>query len=163
MAGRRAIQRPHQRRRLRRADIRIAFHTGLDEHRVRERFADYDLYLTKANDAEVLVDEIAALLARAKSVRPDTAAPAEPGFSGKDVLRAQGALRKAMGLGSAALSLRDVLDLVAAEIAQLRKTGRSDADIAALIAAATGRDIPAAAVAAIANGDGPRRATPRQR
>ena len=52
-----------------------------------------------------------------------------------------------MGLDAVALSLGDVLDFVADEIAQLRKTGRSDDDIAALITAAIGRDVPAGALA----------------
>jgi DNA-binding response OmpR family regulator len=130
------------------ADVRIAFHTGLDEHWVRERFADYDLYLTKANDAEVLVEEIAGLLARTRSARPGgaTAATVQE-FSAKDVLRARHALHKAMGVETTALSLDDFLAVVAAEIAQLRKIGRSDAEIAALIGAAIGRDLPATALA----------------
>ncbi|MEO7055737.1 MAG: response regulator, partial [Caldimonas sp.] len=31
------------------ADVRIVIHTALEEHWVRARFADYDLFLTKAN------------------------------------------------------------------------------------------------------------------
>ncbi len=132
------------------ADIRIAFHTGLDEHWVRERFADYDLYLTKANDAEVLVDEIAKLLLRSRNASaPGTAAAEELTFSGEEATRAQHALRSAMGLEPVAMSLPALIDRLAAEIGQLRKIGRSDEEIAAMISAATGRQLPASAMARV--------------
>lgn len=143
------------------ADIRIAVHTGLDERWVRERFSDYDLFLTKANDAERLVDEIARLLTRPRTPRSGAPVALRPeGYSGKDVLRAQRALRKAMGLGPADLSLDEMLALVAPEIAQLARTGRSDEDIAVLIGSAIGRDIPPAAVAETAAA---RKRTPPER
>ena len=130
------------------ADIRIAFHTGLDEHWVRERFADYDLYLTKANDAQVLVDEIARLLAEARPARGATgdAAAAEVVYSSDEAMRAQRALRSAMGLGPVALTAAALLAGLDDEIAQLHRIGRSDAEIAELIAAATGKSLPASAV-----------------
>ena len=79
------------------AGVRIVIHTALDEHWVRARFPDYDLFLTKANDADVLLDEIARLLALPQGGRG--AAGPEPTFSASDVVQAQGALRIAMGSG----------------------------------------------------------------
>ena len=131
------------------ADIRIAFHTGLDEHWVRDRFADYDLYLTKANDAQILVDEIARLLAES---RPSRGAGGDSGaadiaYSTDEAMRAQLALRSAMGLGPVALTPAALLAGLDDEIAQLHRIGRSDAEIAELIAVATGKGLPASAVA----------------
>lgn len=135
------------------AEMRIVFHTGLDEHWVRDRFADYDLYLTKANDAEVLVDEIAALLARERAPRAETSALPAPTFSTDDASRARIALRSAMGLGPSSIGLAELLELLADEIGQLRRMGRSDEDIAALVTASVGHEIPTSALAAVGRRD----------
>ncbi len=124
------------------ADVRIAIHTGLDERWVRERFADYDLFLTKAADADMLVDKIAALLAQPKVARQAAATPPSV-FSVEDVALAQRALRSSMGLGQAeeTLSQPAFLALLGDEIEQLRKIGKSDAEIAADIGAAVSKPI----------------------
>lgn len=122
------------------ADIRIAIHTGLDERWVRERFADYDLFLTKAADADVLVDKIAQLLAQPKVPRQSRSEPASV-FSAEDVALAQRALRSSMGLGEETLTQPAFLALLSEEIEQLRKIGKSDAQIAADIGAAVGKPI----------------------
>jgi CheY-like chemotaxis protein len=132
-------------------DIRIAIHTGLDEHWVRERFADYDLFLHKANDADVLVDEIATLLAKPRVARTPTLVASEPAptFFAEDLLKARSALRDSMGLGPEALALPAFLELLRDEIGQLRRIGSSDEAIAALIGDALGKAIPPAAISAL--------------
>lgn len=120
------------------ADMRIAIHTGLDERWVHERFADYDLFLTKAADADILVDKIAKLLAQPKVARQAAAAApseADSVFSTEDVALARRALRESMGLGEEALTQAAFLALLDDEIQQLRKIGKSDAQIAADIGA----------------------------
>jgi CheY-like chemotaxis protein len=130
------------------ADVLLAIHTGLDEHWVRERFVDYDLFLTKAADTDVLVDEITKLFLEPSERRlRRTVTTTEPDFSVEDVMRAQRALRDAMQLGPDVLSLPDVLGMLALEIEQLRKLGSADHVIAASIADAIGRGVTAAAVA----------------
>ena len=128
------------------AGMRIAIHTGLDEHWVRARFVDYDLFLTKANDADVLLDEIAKLLAQP---RPSRGAPAaaEAMFSAEDSVQAQGALRAAMGIGPEALTLPAFLATLATEIEQLRRIGKSEGEIAGLIGQAIGKPVAAEALA----------------
>lgn len=127
------------------ADVRIAIHTALDERWVRDRFVDYDLFLTKANDADVLIAKIAALLAREQAPRGQAAA-ATPMFSSDDLVRAQRALRSALGVGPESLSLPAFLGMLGDEIGQLRRIGRSDADIAALVGDAIGRAVAAEAI-----------------
>jgi CheY-like chemotaxis protein len=129
------------------AEVYIVVHTGLDEHWVRERFADYDIFLTKAQDADVLVDEIARLLAQPRPVRRHVAAQAET-FSTDDAEKVRSALRAGMGLGLLSLSLAAFVDSLGEEIGQLRRLGRSDVEIAALMSAALGRPIAPAALAA---------------
>ena len=129
------------------ADVLIGIHTGLDEHWVRERFADYDLFLTKATDTDVLVDGIARLFAQPPASRERrVAAEREQTFSMDEVVKARHALRTAMGIESKALGTTAFLALLGDEIAQLRKTGRSDADIAKAISDAIDRDVATAAV-----------------
>ncbi|MEO8937398.1 MAG: response regulator [Burkholderiaceae bacterium] len=124
------------------ADVLIGIHTGLDEHWVRERFDDYDLFLTKATDTDVLVDEIARLFAQPKATRERRVAEAEAQtFSSEELARARDALRNAMGIGSEALSTQAFIALLGDEIDQLRKVGRSDVEIAALIGGAIDRDV----------------------
>ncbi len=125
------------------ANILIGIHTGLDEHWVRERFADYDLFLTKATDTDVLIDEIARLFAQPAAARADRATAAtELRFSSDEVVRAQQALRTEMGLGSEAMPSETFIAMLAGEIDQLRRIDKSDAEIAALISGAIDRDIP---------------------
>ena len=127
------------------AGVRIAIHTALDEHWVRARFVDYDLFLTKANDADVLLDEIARLLAQP---RPSRGAPAaaEAMFTAEDSVKAQGALRAAMGIGPEALALPAFLATLATEIEQLRRIGKSDGEIAGLVGQAIGKPVAAEAL-----------------
>jgi len=124
------------------ADVLIAIHTGLDEHWVRERFADYDLFLTKATDTDVLVDEIAKLFALPEAPRVRRVAAAQDQtFSAEEVVQARRALQTAMGLSDEDVSTQAFIALLAEEIEQLRRVGRTDAEIAAMIGAAIDRDI----------------------
>lgn len=127
------------------AGMRIVIHTALDEHWVRARFADYDLFLTKADDADVLLDEIARLLAQPAEQRGNRA-PAAASFSSEDVAKAQAALRTAMGLGPEAFAMPAFLGMLGDEIGQLRRIGKSDADIAALLGETLGRSVPVEAL-----------------
>jgi len=127
------------------AGMRIVIHTALDEHWVRARFADYDLFLTKADDADVLLDEIARLLAQPAEQRGNRA-PAAASFSSEDVAKAQAALRTAMGLGPEAFAMPAFLGMLGDEIGQLRRIGKSDADIAALLGETLGKPVPAEAL-----------------
>lgn len=131
------------------ADIYIVVHTGLDEHWVRERFADYDVFLTKAADAEALVEQIARLLAQPKSVGGRrTAKHSEPEFSTEDVVAAKQALRLAIGLEPMRLTTTALLDALHDEIDQLRRLGRTDAQIAEILSTTLDRTIAADAVEA---------------
>lgn len=125
------------------ANILIAIHTGLDEHWVRERFADYDLFLTKATDTDVLVEEVARLFAQPVEARQERpAAEAELSFSSDEVVRAQQALRTEMGLGTDSLPGTAFIAMLSDEIDQLRRIDKTDAEIAALISGAIDRNIP---------------------
>ena len=127
------------------ANILIAIHTGLDEHWVRERFADYDLFLTKATDTDVLIDGIARLFEQPVGMRHDRAAAStEETFSSEDLMRAQQALRTEMGVGTDTLPCTTFIALLADEIDQLRRIEKTDVEIAALISTAIDRDIPLA-------------------
>lgn len=44
------------------AGVAIAFHTGMDEATVRSKGIDFDLFLPKADDAQLLLQSIASLL-----------------------------------------------------------------------------------------------------
>ena len=129
------------------ANILIGIHTGLDEHWVRERFSDYDLFLTKATDTDVLVDEVARLFAEPVEARQERAAvQTELSFSSDEVLRAQQALRTEMGLGTEALPGTAFIAMLSDEIDQLRRIDKTDAEIAALISGAIDRDVPVSLV-----------------
>ena len=122
------------------ADVLIAIHSGLDERWVHERFADYDMFLTKAADTEVLVAEIGKLLAKPKAPRAERRAVlAEASFTADEAMQAQRALRNAISIGPETLPLQAFVAVLGIEIEQLRHLGKSDADIAALIAAAIGK------------------------
>ncbi len=124
------------------ADVLIGIHTGLDEHWVRERFADYDLFLTKATDTDVLVERIAVLFAQPAATRARRiAAEQDQTFTSDELSRAREALRAAMGIGPVALTTQALIGELQTEIDQLRKIGKSDVDIAGTIADAIDRDI----------------------
>lgn len=129
------------------ADVLIGIHTGLDEHWVRERFADYDLFLTKATDTDVLVERIARLFAQPAATRARrVAAEQEQMFTSDELSRAREALRAAMGIGPVALTTQALIAGLSTEIDQLRKIGKSDVDIALVIADAIDRDIAASVI-----------------
>ncbi len=124
------------------ADVLIGIHTGLDEHWVRERFSDYDLFLTKATDTDVLVDEIARLFAQPTKTRVRRIVALEAQvFSTTELAEARAALRAAMGVGDPSLDAPAFMAQLGEEIAQLRRVGRSDAEIATLIGEAVGREV----------------------
>jgi CheY-like chemotaxis protein len=129
-------------------DILIAVHTGLDEHWVRERFDDYDLFLTKAADAGVLVDKIRTLFEQPRVPRIERKVKSgDQFFTMTEAIRAQQALRDAMRLGPELLSGEALIGMLGDEIDQLRRLGESDSDIAKRIADATGKPLPPSALA----------------
>ena len=127
------------------AVVQIAIHTGLQERWVKERFPDYDLFLTKAEDVSRLVAGIARLVAQPRVARNAPAqAEAAAAFSAEDVMQAQLGLRQTMGLGPEAFGAAQFIGMLGDEIRQLRDIGKSPAEIAALISKAIGRELPAA-------------------
>ncbi len=135
------------------ADVLIGIHTGLDEHWVRERFDDYDLFLTKATDTDVLVDEIAKLFAQPEMSRERrVAATRQQTYSVEELMLARAALRTAMGLGPEVFSTPRFVAMLSDEIGQLRRIGQSDADIATTIGTALGRDIAPSVIERLTQG-----------
>jgi CheY-like chemotaxis protein len=126
------------------ANIRIVLHTAVDKRWVEERFADYDLFVAKAEDTDRLVEEIARLLAAPRV--PRGTRPLEPMYSPEEVLRAQCALRTAIGLDAETFPERAFIGMLEGEIEQLRKIGKSGAEIGELISRAIGRPLSPAAV-----------------
>jgi DNA-binding LytR/AlgR family response regulator len=125
-------------------DVLIAIHTGLDEHWVRERFVDYDLFLTKAADTDVLVDEIRKLFEQPRSPRAQRAVePVDERYTMTEAICAQQALREVMALGPELLSIDALIGMLGDEIDQLRRLGETDAQIARRIEEALGRPLPA--------------------
>ncbi len=125
-------------------DVLIAIHTGLDEHWVRERFDDYDLFLTKAADTDVLVDEIGKLFERPRRARDERGPAAEDvRLTMLDAARAQQSLRDAMNLGPELLTWEALVGMCGDEIDQLRRLGESDEQIAQRIEGAVGKAVPA--------------------
>ncbi len=127
------------------ADVRIVLHTAVDKRWVEERFSDYDLFVTKADDTDRLVEQVAELLSAPRV--PRGSEPAEAMYSGEEVLRAQQALRSAIGLGPEAFPEHAFIGLLDGEIEQLRKIGKTGAEIEALISDAIGRPLSLPAVA----------------
>ena len=127
------------------ADVRIVLHTAVDKRWVEERFSDYDLFVTKADDTDRLVEQVAELLSAPRV--PRGSEPAEPVYSREEVLRAQQALRSAIGLGPESFPEHTVVGLLDGEIEQLRKIGKTAAEIEALISDAIGRPLSLAAAA----------------
>ena len=66
---------------------------------------------------------------------------AEPSFTAEDALKATAALRAELGIGRERLAARTFVGMISDEIAQLREAGRSDNEIAALVARATGKPV----------------------
>lgn len=129
------------------SDVLIAIHTGLDEHWVRERFADYDVFLTKAADTDVLVEEIRKLFDQPRAPRAERAMTGESEkFTTAEAMLAQQGLRQAMELGPETMSTEALIGMLGDEIDQLRRLGKSDSEIAGLIGAAIGRDIPVSVI-----------------
>ena len=127
------------------ADVQIAIHTGLQERWVKERFPDYDLFLTKADDVSRLVAGIAKLVAQPRVAGNAPAqAAAAAAFSAEDVMQAQLGLRQTMGLGPEAFGAAQFIGMRGDEIRQLRDIGKSPAEIAALISKAIERELPVA-------------------
>ena len=117
------------------AGMRIAIHTGLGEDWVRERFTDYDLFLPKVDDIDVLTRAINRLVAMPE--RAAAAAP-EPTFRFEHVAAAERALRDATGSAEAPLSMARFVSLLRDEIVHVAGSGRSLADVAAVLSKATG-------------------------
>lgn len=84
---------------------------------------------------------------------PARAADASPDFGIDDVVRAQAALRRSLGFGPERFPLPRFLSMLGDEIARLREAGHDDATIAGLIGEATGRPLPAEALADAAAAD----------
>ena len=115
--------------------MRIAIHTGLGERWVRERFTDYDLFLPKVDDVDVLTAAIARLVAMPQH---GTAAVREPEFRFAHVAVAEAALREDLGSAEVPLSLGRFLSLLSDEFTHALGSGRSLEDLAALLSRATG-------------------------
>jgi DNA-binding NarL/FixJ family response regulator len=126
------------------ADIRIVLHTAIEERMVKERFADYDLFVAKAEDTDLLIAEVARLLAGPRVPRGSKVV--EPVYSSEEVVRAQCALRSAMGLDGGSFPERAFIGMLEGEIEQLQKVGKSNAEIGELISGAIGRQLSPAAI-----------------
>ena len=70
---------------------------------------------------------------------PDTSAGES--FSVEEAMRTQQQLRDALGLGPERFPLPAFVGMISDEIEQLRASGRTDHDIAGLIASAIGRSV----------------------
>ena len=127
-------------------DVLIAIHTGLDEHWVRERFDDYDLFLTKAADTDILVEEIRKLFHQPRLPRSERDDESKQTFTMAEAAAAQQALRDVMSLGPERLSTDALIGMLGDEIDQLRRLGESDADIARVVTDAIGRPFATAAL-----------------
>ncbi|MBJ6123298.1 hypothetical protein [Sphingomonas mollis] len=64
-----------------------------------------------------------------------------PSFTLPEALRAQQHLRETLGLGEERFPVPAFVNMISDEIEQLRDTGRSDAEIAALIEQASGHEL----------------------
>lgn len=62
-------------------------------------------------------------------------------FSIQEAVAVQRELRRSLGLGAEAFSLPAFVGMISDEIEQFRAAGKSDADIAAVIKGAVGRDV----------------------
>lgn len=71
----------------------------------------------------------------------------DPTFTLEEAMRAQGALRRSLGLGPERFPLAAFVGMISDEIQGLREAGRSDDEIAALIRTATDRTVDPADLA----------------
>ena len=69
-------------------------------------------------------------------------------FTIDESIRAQKAMRAELNMPEEMFPIPAFVGMVSDEIDKLRKAGRSDADIAAIVKEATGKDIPPDAIAA---------------
>ena len=122
-------------------DILIVIHTGLDEHWVRERFTDYDVFLTKATDTVVLVDKIRKLFEQPAAPRSQRADSHGDTYTMTEAIHAQQALRDAMSLGPETVTEDALVGMLGDEIDQLRRLGENDAQILRRIGDAIGRPL----------------------
>ena len=102
---------------------------------MRERFTDYDLFLPKVDDIDVLTQAINKLVAMPE--RGAVEAP-EPTFRFEHVAAAEKALRDATGSAEAPLSLARFVSLLRDEIVHVAGSGKSLAEVAAVLSTATG-------------------------
>lgn len=65
----------------------------------------------------------------------------QPTFSIDEAIRAQRALRQALGLGDERFEVSELVEMISDEIEQMKDDGKSSADIVAVIAEATGHCI----------------------
>lgn len=126
------------------AGMRIAIHTGLGERWVRERFTDYDLFLPKVDDVDVLTQAIAKLVAMPPHGGTSTR---EPMFRFEHVVAAERAMREAVKAAEAPLPLGRLVALLRDEIGHALSSGRSVADVASLLSQATGVEVREAELA----------------
>ena len=126
------------------AGMRIAIHTSLGERWVRERFTEYDLYLPKVDDVDVLTKAIARLVAMPP--RGAVSAP-EPVFRFEHVATVERALRETLGTAESPMSLGRLVSVLRDELAHAAGSGRSLAELAVLVSGATGVTIAEADLA----------------
>jgi hypothetical protein len=69
-------------------------------------------------------------------------------FSAEEAVAVQRAMRAELGLGPEAFPLPAFVGMISDEIDQLRAAGRSDEEVAALIARTIGREVSAGAISA---------------
>ena len=77
----------------------------------------------------------------------DAKANSNQAFSAQDAVAVQLALRRSLGLGPEAFPLPAFICMISDEIEQIRSAGKTDADIAALIARTIGREVDPADIA----------------
>lgn len=65
----------------------------------------------------------------------------QPTFSIDEAIKAQRALRQALGLGDERFEVSEFVEMISDEIEQMRNDGKSSADIVAVVADATGHRI----------------------
>ncbi len=70
-----------------------------------------------------------------------------PAFSAQEAITVQREMRRALGLAAETFPLPAFIGMISDEIEQFRAVGRSDADVAALIRATTGREVDPADIA----------------
>lgn len=68
-------------------------------------------------------------------------------FSAQEATAVQRELRRALGLGAEAFPLQAFVGMISDEIEQFRAAGRSDAEVAAVIQGAIGREVDPADLA----------------